>query len=334
MDDSVAGAEEQIRPPRPLMPVGVYALVIAVSPIAHAADGPPPAPPASMEAVVVTARKLEVETLIDRKVYTVTSDVQSTFGTLSDILSVIPSVDVDPDGIVSLRGDTNVLILIDGKPSTQFSGSAAGDNLQSIPASDIERIEVLTTPPAQFKADGAAGVINIITRKRRPQGAAGSVQGSLGSGGRSVVGADGSYSSAALTTSASASYRQDYRQRLTQSDVVAPDPTSGQLLNSTSSINERIRRAVPAVGLSAEYALSERQSVSGSVHWDERGGLRTYTELDTSTTPPEVLTSSSRRLSAGHDPEADFDERLGFTQKLGRPDETLDFTLHRSTSLQ
>ena len=62
------------------------------------------------------------------------SDVQSTFGTLGDVLSVIPSVDVDPDGVVSLRGDTNVLILIDGKPSTQFSGTAAGDNLQSIPA--------------------------------------------------------------------------------------------------------------------------------------------------------------------------------------------------------
>ena len=163
-----------------------------------------------MEAVVVTARKLEVETLIDRKVYTVTADVQSTFGTLSDILNVIPSIDVDPDGIVSLRGDTNVLILIDGKPSAQFSGSAAGDNLQSIPAKDIERIEVLTTPPAQFKADGAAGVINIITRKNHPEGESGSIQASHGSGGRSVFGVDGSYKSGPLAVSAAAGYRQDY----------------------------------------------------------------------------------------------------------------------------
>lgn len=57
---------------------------------------------------------------------------------------------MDPDGIVSLRGDRNVLILIDGKPSAQFSGASAGDNLQSIPAKDIERIEILTIPPAQF----------------------------------------------------------------------------------------------------------------------------------------------------------------------------------------
>src|SRR3984957_18386413 len=227
---------------------------MAACPVGRAADGPPPAPTATMEPVVVTAQKLDVETLIDRKVYTVTSDVQSTFGTLGDVLSVIPSVDVDPDGIVSLRGDTNVLILIDGKPSTQFSGTAAGDNLQSIPAKDIERIEILTTPPAQFKADGAAGVLNIITRRKHSRGASGSLQGSLGSGGRYVLGADASYSAGALTAAFTGGYRQDYRQRLTQSGISAPDPSSGQLLNSQSTINERIHRAVPSLGLSATYA--------------------------------------------------------------------------------
>jgi outer membrane receptor protein involved in Fe transport len=306
----------------------------AACPVAEAAEDPSPTPVASGQAIVVTAQKLSVETLIDRKVYSVTSDAQSTFGTLSDVLSVIPSVDVDPDGIVALRGDTNVLILIDGKPSTQFSGPSAGDNLQSIPAKDIERVEVLTTPPAQFKADGAAGVINIITRKKRPEGVSGSVQGNLGSGGRSVVGADGSYSSGTLTASANAGYRQDYRQRLIESDVMAPDPTTALLIDTKSSINERIRRAVPTVGLSAEYALNDRQSISGSANWADRGGLRTYTELNDTSTPFGVVTSSSRRLSAGHDPETDYDQKLGFTQKLGRPGETLDFSLHRSTSRQ
>jgi outer membrane receptor protein involved in Fe transport len=316
--------------------IGLWVLAItAACPVAKAAEQQQPAPsPQAVESIVVSAEKLSVETLIDRKVYSVTTDVQSTFGTLSDILSVIPSVDVDPDGIVSLRGDNNVLILIDGKPSTQFSGSSAGDNLQSIPAKDIERIEILTTPPAQFKADGAGGVINIITRKKRTAGASGSVQGSLGSGGRYVVGADGSYSSGPLRLSASAGYRQDYRQRLIQSDILSPDPTTGLLTDSRSSINERIRREVPTVGLSAEYALNDRQSISGSVKWADRGGLRTYTQLNDSGPPSGVDTSSSRRLSSGHDPETDYDEKLGFTQKLGRPGETLELSLHRSTSRQ
>ncbi len=287
-----------------------------------------------MEAIVVTSEKLAVQTLIDRKVYTVTSDAQSTFGSLSDVLAVIPSVDVDPDGIVSLRGDTSVLILIDGKPSTQLSGSAAGDNLQSIPAKDIERIEILTTPPAQYKADGAAGVINIITRKKRSEGGSGSLQGSLGSSGRSVVGVDGSYTSGPLSVSTTAGYRHDVRERLIQSDSKAPDPTAPQLIDSTSSTNEKIRRTVPTVGLTAQYALNDEQSISGSVSWAERGGLRTYTELNETSTPSGGATGSSRRLSAGHDPETDYDEKLGFSQKLGRVGETLDFSLHRSTSQQ
>ena len=287
-----------------------------------------------MQSVVVTAQRLSVETLIDRKVYSVATDVQATFGTVSDVLSAIPSVDVDPDGNVSLRGDSNVLILIDGKPSTRFSGSAAGDNLQSMAAKDIERIEVLTTPPAQFKADGAAGVINIITRKNRPAGFSGSVQTSLGSGGREVFGADGSYRSGPLTAAATAGFRSDHRDRRIQSDIQGQDPATFQPLDSTSSVAEKIRRQVPSTGLSAQYAVTERQSVSASVHWTERGGLRTYTQLDHSADPSGALIRSTRRLSSGHDPETNYDETLGITQKLARPGEALELSLHRSTSHQ
>jgi len=285
-----------------------------------------------MDSVVVTTQKLPVENRIDRKVYSVTSDVQASFGTVSDVLSAIPSVDVDPDGKVSLRGDTNVVILIDGKPSTQFAGSAAGDNLQSIPAKDIERIEVLTTPPAQFRAEGAAGVINIITRKKRPQGIAGSLQGSLGSAGRSVVGADTGYSSGRLNASVTAGFRHDYRQRMLESNVQAPNNPPAEVLDNKSSLNERLRRQVPTVGLKADYALDDRQSISGSVNWGKRGGLRTYTQFNDSTTSSGVLTSSSRRVSAGHDPETDYDYRLGFLRKLARPGEEIEISVHRSTS--
>jgi outer membrane receptor protein involved in Fe transport len=298
------------------------------------AEDAPPVPPESIETIVVKSEKLNVETLIDRKVYSVASDAQSTFGTLSDILNIIPSVDVDPDGIVSLRGDTKVLILIDGKPSSQFAGSAAGDNLQSIPAEDIERIEVLTTPPAQFKADGAAGVINIITRKKRPAGTSGSLQASGGSGGRYVLGANGSYNSGPLTASLTGGYRQDYRERRVESTVVAPDPTTAATITSGNSISERIRREIPTAKFSAEYALNDRQSISGAASWSDRGGLRTYTQRDDSAAPDGTLLSSTRRLSSGHDPETDLDERLAFTQKLGASGETLDLSLHRSTSHQ
>ena len=308
-------------------------IMAAVCPNSQAAEPASP-PAATMDAIVVTSEKLTVESLIDRKVYSVAADAQSTFGSLSDILTVIPSVDVDPEGAISLRGDTNVLILIDGKPSTQFAGKSAGDALQSIPAKDIDRIEVLTTPPAEFKADGAAGVINIITRQKRPEGASGSVQGSSGTGGRRVFGADGSYNSGGFKASVTAGYRQDFRQRLTQSGVLAADPNTSALTQSRSDTYEKVRRNVPTVGVSVGYAFNDQQSVSASVNWDTRGGQRTYDQINESNSAFGTITRSSRRQSTGRDPQSDYDGKLGFSQKLSRAGESLDFSLHRSRSTQ
>ena len=312
--------------------------LLALAPIAAvsaAPQDPPPPGNASIETIVVAGQKLDVETRIDRRIYTVPQDAQSTLGTLSDILSVIPSVDVDPDGIVSLRGDTNVLILIDGKPATALQGSKAGDNLQSISARDVERIEVLTTPPAQFKAEGAAGVINIVTRKRAARrSASGSLQGSLGDGGRWLIGGDGSYGGKQFTASVTAAFREDYRLRTVQSEVIGPDPTSGQVLTSRDHATQDMRRNVPSVSFSAAYDPNDRQSLSASASWLSRGGLRTYTQYDESSLDSGAVSSSTRRLTSGHDPENDYDATLRFAQKLGKPGETLDLSAHRSISHQ
>ena len=304
---------------------------LALAPIAAPADYSP----TPMETVVVQGQKLNVETKIDRKIYTVPEDAQSTLGTLSDILNVIPSVDVDPDGIVSLRGDTNVLILIDGKPATQLQGANAGDVLQSIPASEIERIEILTTPPAQFKAEGAAGVINIITRKRGTrESASASLTGSLGSGGRWLVGGNGSYGGKQFTASLTAGFREDYRERTIQSVVIGSDPSTGQVLESQSHADQVIRRNIPSVSFSSEYDPNDRQSITVSGSWLSHGGLRTYTQYDVSTLESGAVASSTRRLTSGHDPEDDYDAKLRFSQKLNKPGETLDVSVHRSVSHQ
>jgi len=307
---------------------------LAAVPIAAFA-APPDSSSTPVETVVVQGQKLNVETRIDRKIYTVPEDAQTTLGALSDLLNVIPSVDVDLGGAVSLRGDTNVLILIDGKPATQLQGSKAGDNLQSIPASDIERIEILTTPPAQFKAAGAAGVINIITRKRRAkESASASLTGSLGDGGRWLVGGNGSYGGKQFTASLNAGFREDYRSRTIDSRVIGPDPTTGQVLESHDDASQLIRRNIPSVGVSGEYDPNNRQSIAVSASWLSRGGLRTYTQGDAITLESGAVTSATRRLTSGHDPEDDYDATLRFTQKLRRPGEMLDFSVHRSISHQ
>ena len=326
-----------VRRPRALAALCVI-LAAGTPDAAVAVDGPAtapaPAPAPTVQSVVVTARKLAVETLIDRKVSSIEADVQSAFGTASDVLTAIPSVDVDTDGVVSLRGDSNVLILVDGKPSPLFSGPNAGENLESFPAKDIERIEVITNPPAQFKADGTAGVINIITRKKHEDGTAGSVQASLGSSGRSLVGSNVAYKSGALSLGLNATYRQDYKDRTTHSDLVSLDPASGLPVDHASTLHERVRRANPPVDLTASYAFNDRQTLTASLSRTGRAGHRTYTEENDALAADGSLLGSALRLSDGHDREVNVDSELGFTQVLSRPGETLELSLHRSASTE
>jgi len=275
-----------------------------------------------------------VQSFIDRKVYTLTDNLQANFGTLSNVLTDIPSVNVDPDGIVSLRGDSHVLILIDGKPSPLFSGSNAGDNLQSFPAANIERIEVITTPPPQYRAAGAAGVINIITRKRHVEGMAGTVRASQGNDGRSVVGSDSSYRSGKLSTSVAANFRHDERQKLLESDMRSPLTPAESTLDSRNKLLEHRWRDVPSASADAEYALDEMDSMSGSFSWQRTGGPRNYTQTTTTTNASGTVNGVSERLSRGHAPDTDYDERLGYVRKLARKGEEFDISLHRATSHQ
>lgn len=298
---------------------------------AMAGDSSPAAP---TDSVVVTTNRLPVKTFVDRKVYTVTDDLQATFGTLSNVLADIPSVNVDPDGILTLRGDSNVLILIDGKPSPMFSGPKAGDNLQSFPAANIERIEVLTIPPPQYRAAGAAGVINIITRKAHKQGITGSVRASQGNSGRSIVNADSSYRSEKLSVSVNAGFRHDERLKTLESDVRSPLTPAASTLDTTNVLLEHSWRDVPSASADLDYTLDDKDSMNGSFSWLRNGGPRNYTQTTTTTGPSGLISGISERFSRGHNPETDYDERMGYVRKLARKGEELDISLQRSTSHQ
>src|SRR5581483_10467994 len=299
--------------------IGGLALLVTTTK-AVAADSPPPSVPPT-DSVVVTSRRLPVQTFIDRKVYSMTDDLQASFGTLSNVLTDIPSVNVDPDGIVTLRGDSHVVILIDGKPSALFSGSNAGENLQSFPAANIERIEVITNPPPQYRAAGAAGVINIITRKAHKDGMSASLRASQGNDGRSVVSANSSYRSETLSVSVDAGYRHDERQKVLESDIRSPLTPAASTLDSKSVLLEHSWRDVPSAGAKAEVMLDDKDSVSGSFSWLRNGGPRSYTQTTsiTSTTEADAtgaVTGVSGRRSRGHNPGTDYDERLGYVRKL------------------
>lgn len=129
----------------------------------------------TLDEVVVQADKSTMELSLDKKVFNVGKDLANAGGSANDILMNIPSVSVDPEGTVKLRGSDNVRILIDGKPSglVSFKG---GSGLQQLQASMIERVEVITNPSARYEAEGMAGIINIVLKKERNQGFNGSFE--------------------------------------------------------------------------------------------------------------------------------------------------------------
>ncbi len=129
----------------------------------------------TLQEVVVQAEKSFMQLSLDKKIFTVGKDLANAGGSASDILTNIPSVSVDPEGNVKLRGSDNVRILVDGKPSglVSFKG---GSGLQQLQGSMIDRVEIITNPSARYEAEGMAGIINIVLKKDKRQGFNGSFE--------------------------------------------------------------------------------------------------------------------------------------------------------------
>jgi outer membrane receptor protein involved in Fe transport len=132
-----------------------------------------------LKEVVLIAEKSTVEFKLDKRIYNVGQDMMVKGGTMSDVLNNVPSVTVDPDGTIALRGNENVRILIDGRPSG-LAGINIADALKLLPADSVEKVEVITNPSARYDAEGGGGIINIVLRKGKAQGLNGSVVASAG----------------------------------------------------------------------------------------------------------------------------------------------------------
>lgn len=283
-------------------------------------------------ALVVTAQRSKTQALIDRKVYVVSGDLQATTGSAADILNQVPSVDVDADGVVTLRGDPNVTILVDGKPSAALSGAAAGLSLLQFPASDIDRIEVMATAPSQYKAEGSGGVINIITRKNRSPGLSGSARLNAGEYGRFVLGADTNYNTGKIKLSGGLGLRRDIRDRLTTDNRIEADPTTGAPTQSVETLDEHFHRLTPSIKAGADYDLSPRQAFGASANLTDLTDHRYFEQLDQGGPPGAPVQSISRRHSDGHERHIEEGLEGHFSQKLWRPDETLNLSLQQSAT--
>ena len=128
----------------------------------------------NLKEVEITREKTSIEVKLDKKIYNIGKDLTTAGGTVSDALDNVPSVTVDVDGTVSLRGNENVRILINGKPSAMVSSSDS-DFLNQLPADAVDKVEVISSPSARYDAEGTAGILNIVLKKQKTLGANGTI---------------------------------------------------------------------------------------------------------------------------------------------------------------
>ena len=181
----------------------------------------------ALEEAVIVEEASSLEMLIDRRVFNVGNDLSAAGGTASELLVNVPSVALDIDGNVSLRGSSQVQILIDGRPSG-LTGAAQNAFLEQIPASSIDRVEVITNPSAKYDPDGMAGILNIILKKNKLQGFHGQAQATPGTGGNHNASLSLNYKNDKFSVFSSASWnhRDMFRTGETYRELTGPDSSS------------------------------------------------------------------------------------------------------------
>jgi len=241
-----------------------------------------------LPAVEITAQQDFLQNKIDRKVYNADRNLVTQGGSATDLLNTIPSVSVDPDGQLNLRGNPNVTVFIDGRPSS-LTGSSRAAVLEQLPASAIKSIEVITQPSAKFDPDGTAGIINIITKKESRQG----LNGSITTG----IGTHDKYNFAATANlrkkhfNLNANYSGRIENRWNEGDVFIFTPADS-LSPYQNQISNGERRSVDHVaklgvdffpnektvlGVAATYGNSQKNGSEEGVFW-ESNSIRTPIE--------------------------------------------------------
>jgi outer membrane receptor protein involved in Fe transport len=208
---------------------------------------------------------------IDRQVYDVKSDVSSSNGSAADALGNVPSVGVDPDGTVSLRGNTNVQILVDGKPSAMLQGEGRGAMLQAMPAEDIDSIEVINNPGAEFGNEGGGGpILNLVMKRSRRPGGQGVANANYGTAGRYNAQVGGGYNSGRWGMQGGVNVRHDGRDSTSETARDRIDPRTGVDQRTSSYGASTGLNNMAGVRGQLSYNLGQDDTLEANVGYQKR----------------------------------------------------------------
>ena len=257
--------------------------------------------------VEVIAERTTVEIKLDKKIYNVGRDLTVRGGTVSDVLDNVPSVSVDVEGNVSLRGNDDVRILINGKPSG-LVGLNSTDALRQLPAESIERVEVITSPSARYDAEGTAGILNIILRRSKLQGLNGALTVNTGYPFLAGVSGNINYRTGDLNffNTTGYNYREVPGNSFTETEYFNGDDPSTFLREDREF--DRIRKGLNT-NVGVEWYVNNSSSITTSLVYrnsdNERNTINLIDELDAIGT----LLERTTRL----DPEFEDDRTIEYS---------------------
>ena len=218
---------------------------------------------AELDGVLIVAEKTTVDIRLDKKIYNIGKDLTVRGGSASDVLDNVPSVSVDVEGNVALRGNDNVTILIDGRPSALvgFNGAEA---LRQIPADAIEKIEVITSPSARYDAEGTAGILNIILRKNKLLGFNGTLQLDTGYNPQLGLSFNGNYRSEKWNffTNTGFRYRETPGNSTTNTEYLSAT-AQNRFVNEERDFDRLGRNFFTSLG--AEYFINDQSSIVANI---------------------------------------------------------------------
>ena len=284
-----------------------------------------------LDKVEVTTRKEAFYNSIDRKVYNVGKEIQSVTGSASELLANVPSVQVDIEGNVSLRGDANVLILVNGKTSTMMGKNRAAV-LEQMPADGIEKIEVITNPSAKYKPDGTGGIINITLKKKQDPGYSGSVRASAGNNQRYNGSVTANFNPGKYNIYGSASVRQDDRPRSVHDERSHPD-SSGTPVTTTQVTADQSRPLSRIVQMGVDYKVDDQTKIGGAVHYNYRDFVR-HSVVSNLTRTGGIATRDYDRVRTDPEYEKDLEFTGTLQHSFAKEDEELSFELRNGKTTE
>jgi len=284
----------------------------------------------AVDEVTIEGKRSTYTQTIDKKIFTVGDDLTSSSGSVSDLMQNIPSLQVDMEGNVSLRGSENVQILINGKPSAMM-GKNRSMVLQQLPANSIERIEIITNPSAKYKPDGTAGIINLILKKEHKEGFNGTVTGNMGNKNRYNSSMALNYNTGGVNLFGSYGFRLDRRDRYSKDDRIKYDTLTGENSELMQSIDSKARPTSHIAQAGIEWEINDKNSIEASVNYNQMSFIREEISFNQNSDLNHLLTNKYNRYRYDVEYQKEIEATAKYIRKIGKDQElSIDYTHNNS----